>query len=249
MKKSFYRNYSLILLLGTFLAVCGFFSQTYAQDSLSTQAVKAENTEFPQWGYYTVRRDFRKCISPICGGFFIKQNNLKATPCADGVFRNECYVSSIDWSSLNVESDQLAKIQSQTSSRLILRGNLVPEKFDGFGEFGKLKVKEAFLAVTNAPAKGTFVGLRDNGIVCVTTPCFSTDRLVLNKPKSSTVSSFDLSQVGATAEQIEIAEKAIFNQGLIAAGRTKKTGDVDAISGGGVNFVATQFYLQVGIAQ
>ncbi len=247
MKTSFYRSYSLILLLGTFLAGFGFFSQTYAQDSLSSEAVKAENTDFPQWGYYTVRRDFRKCISPICGGFFIKQNNLKATPCADGVFRNECYVSSIDWSSLNVENDQLAKVQSQTNSRLILRGNLVPEQFDGFGEFGKLKVKEAFLAATNAPAKGTFVALKDNGIVCVTTPCFSTDRLVLNKPNSSTVSSFDLSQVGATPAQIEAAEKAINNQGLIAVGRTNQLGDVDAINGGGVNFVATQFYLKVGL--
>lgn len=244
MKKTFHRSYSLILILATFLANFGFASQTYAQPSLSSEAVNIENQEFPQWGYYTIRRDFRKCISPICGGFFIKQNNLKATPCFDGVFRKECYVSSIDWSSLNVGYDQLAKFQSQTDSRLILRGNLVPEKFDGFEEFAKLQVKEVFVAATKAPAKGTFVGLKDNGIVCVTIPCFSTDNLVLNQPNRSTISSFDLSQVGATPEQLEAANKAIFNQGLIAVGVTKKTGDVDAINGG-TEFVATQFYLRV----
>jgi hypothetical protein len=30
-----------------------------------------------------------------------------------------------------------------------------------------LKVKEAFIAVTNAPAKGTFVALKNNGTVCL----------------------------------------------------------------------------------
>ena len=76
MKKTFHRSYSLILILATFLANFGFASQTYAQPSLSSEAVNIENQEFPQWGYYTIRRDFRKCISPICGGFFITQNNL-----------------------------------------------------------------------------------------------------------------------------------------------------------------------------
>ncbi|MDJ0798811.1 MAG: hypothetical protein QNJ51_18665 [Calothrix sp. MO_167.B12] len=248
MKKSLYRKYQIFLILGACLANFGFFSKISAQESLSSEAVPVTNQQVPQWGYYTIRRDFRKCISPICGGFFIKQNNLKLTPCVDGVFRKECYVSSIDWNSFNVGRDEQAKLQSQYSNRLILRGNLVPERFDGFGEFGKLIVKEAFVAATDAPAKGTFVALKDNGIVCVTEPCFSTDKLVLNKPRSSTVSSIDLSQVGATQQQIEVARKAIFNQGLIAVGKTEKTGNTEAISGG-INFVATQFYLRVGIKQ
>ena len=73
-KKLIYYKYRLILLLGTFIASFGFLAKTHAQDLGKTE-------KFPQWGYYTVRRDFRKCASPICGGFFIKQNNLKATPC------------------------------------------------------------------------------------------------------------------------------------------------------------------------
>nr|MDZ8061250.1 hypothetical protein [Nostoc sp. EkiNYC01] len=243
-KRSIYYKYRLIILLGAILASFGFFPKIHAQDIPNPEAVTVENKDFPQWGYYTVRRDFRKCVSPICGGYFIKQVNLKATPCVDGVFRSECYVSAIDWSSLKVSAYELAKIQNDDGSRVILRGNIVPVTFPGFGEFGNLRVKEAFYAATAAPAKGTFVGLKDNGIRCITTPCFSTVGLVLNKPYISQVSSIDLSQTGATQKQLEAATSEIFGQGLIAVGKTEVVENVDPTKRD-TKFVATQFYLRV----
>ncbi|MDJ0697504.1 DUF6748 domain-containing protein [Mastigocoleus sp. MO_188.B34] len=236
-KKLIYYKYRLILLLGTFIASFGFLAKTHAQDLGKTE-------KFPQWGYYTVRRDFRKCASPICGGFFIKQNNLKATPCLDGIFRDQCYVSSIDWSGLKLGLDELLKLQNQDPSRLLLRGSIVPVEFPGIGEFGELKVKEAFITATDTPRKGTFVVLKNNGIVCVTTPCFSTDKFVLNKPNSSQVSSIDLSQTDGTAEQIEAARKEIFAKGLIVVGRIKNVDDLDPTKRD-IKFVGKQFYLRV----
>ncbi|MBD2441562.1 DUF6748 domain-containing protein [Nostoc sp. FACHB-110] len=248
-KQSFNHKYSIIPLVGAIIVANGFFTKVSAQDILAPQttdsvAVTVENQEFPQWGYYTIRRDFRRCASPICGGYFIKQVNLKATPCIDGVFRSECYVSAIDLSSLKVSPDQLAKIQNDDGSRLLLRGNIVPVAFPGIGEFGNLRVKEAFIAATNAPAKGTFAGLKDNGIRCITTPCFSTNQLVLNKPYISQVSSIDLSQTGATQKQLDAATSEIFGQGLIAVGITKVVENVDPTRRD-TQFVATQFYLRV----
>ncbi|MDZ8183236.1 MAG: hypothetical protein RMX96_00020 [Nostoc sp. ChiSLP02] len=248
-KQSFNYKYSIIPLLGALIVSNGFFSKVSAQnisapDSTDSEAVSIKNQDFPQWGYYTVRRDFRRCVSPICGGYFIKQVNLKATPCVDGVFREECYVSAIDWSSLKVSASQLAKIQSDDGSRVILRGSIVPVQFPGFGEFGNLRVKEAFIAATNTPVKGTFVGLKDNGIRCITTPCFSTDRLVLNQPKIFQVSSIDLNQTGATPKQIEAATREIFAKGLITVGRTQVVGNSDPTKRD-TKFVATQFYLRV----
>ena len=243
-KKSKIYNYGLIILLGAFIASFGFFRKIHAQDISTSVAVNVQNQEFPEWGYYTVRRDFRQCAFPSCGGFFIKQNNLKATPCLDGVFRDECYVSEIDWSSLKLGTDELEKVKNEHVSRIIVRGPIVPVEFPGLGEFGELKVKEAFIAATDAPAKGAFVGLKDNGIVCITTPCFSTDRFVLNKPSSSQVSSIDLSQTGATPKQIEAAQKEILGKGLIAVGRTKVVDDLDPTKRD-VKFVANQFYIRV----
>ncbi|BBD62831.1 hypothetical protein NIES2109_56810 (plasmid) [Nostoc sp. HK-01] len=245
----FNHKYAIIPLLSAMIVTNGFFAKVSAQDISATEttdsvAVTVTNQEFPQWGYYTIRRDFRRCASPICGGYFIKQVNLKATPCVDGVFRSECYVSAIDWNSLKVSPSQLAKIQNDDGSRLLLRGNIVPVTFPGLGEFGNLRVKEAFIAATNNPAKGTFVALKDNGIRCITTPCFSTDQLVINKPYISQVSSIDLSQTGATQKQLDAAASEIFGQGLIAVGTTKVVENVDPTKRD-TQFVATQFYLRV----
>ncbi|MGJ5632728.1 DUF6748 domain-containing protein [Nostoc sp. CALU 1950] len=248
-KQSFNYKYSIIPLLGAIIVTNGFFSKVSAQnisapETTDSVAVTVKNQEFPQWGYYMVRRDFRKCAFPVCGGYFIKQVNLKATPCLDGVFRSECYVSAIDWSSLKVSPYELIKIQNDDGSRVILRGNIVPVTFPGFGEFGNLRVKEAFYAATNAPAKGTFVALKDNGIRCITTPCFSTNQLVLNKPRISQVSSIDLSQTGATQKQLEAATSEIFGKGLIAVGITEVIENVDPTNRA-TQFVGTQFYLRV----
>ncbi|RCJ40080.1 hypothetical protein A6770_38325 [Nostoc minutum NIES-26] len=249
LKQLFNYKVSVIPLLGVLIVSNGFSVKVSAQDisapeTTDSVAVTVKNQEFPQWGYYTVRRDFRKCVSPICGGYFIKQVNLKATPCVDGVFRSECYVSAIDWSSIKVSASEIARIQSDDGSRVLLLGNIVPVTFPGFGEFGNLRVKEAFYGATNAPAKGTFVGIKDNGIRCITTPCFSTDRLILNKPKISQVSSIDLSQTGATQKQLDAATSEIFGKGLIAVGITEVVENVDPIKRD-TKFVATQFYLRV----
>ncbi|MDZ8139686.1 MAG: hypothetical protein RM049_31090 [Nostoc sp. DedQUE04] len=248
-KQSLNYKASIIPLLGVIIVTNGFVSKVSAQnisapETTNSVAATVENQEFPQWGYYTVRRDFRRCASPICGGYFIKLVNLKATPCLDGVFRSECYVSAIDWNSLKVPPYELIKIQNDDGSRVILRGNILPVTFPGFGEFGNLRVKEAFYAATNAPAKGTFVALKDNGIRCITTPCFSTDNLVLNKPKTSPVSSIDLSQTGAAQKQLDAATNEIFDQGLIAVGKTEVVENADPTKRD-TKFVATQFYLRV----
>ncbi|WP_341531012.1 DUF6748 domain-containing protein [Nostoc sp. UHCC 0302] len=149
-----------------------------------------------------------------------------------------------DWSSLKVSPSQLVKIQNDYGSRVILRGSIVPVEFSPFGEFGNLRVKEAFYAATDAPAKGTFVALKDNGIRCITTPCFSTDNLILNKPKISQVSSIDLSKTDATQKQLDAATSEIFGQGLIAVGKTEVVGNSDPTKRD-TKFVATKFYLRV----
>src|SRR5687767_32432 len=47
--------------------------------------------------YFLVRQDRRRCISPLCGGYFVKRVNQSWTPCADGRRMRECYVAEIDW--------------------------------------------------------------------------------------------------------------------------------------------------------
>src|SRR5260370_7964329 len=47
--------------------------------------------------FYSLRRDLRRCVSPLCGGYFVKRVNMSSTRCANGRFMSECYVAGIDW--------------------------------------------------------------------------------------------------------------------------------------------------------
>ena len=54
--------------------------------------------------YYALRRDFRRCIAPICGGYWVKRVNYTSTRCLDGRYAAECYVADLDLSLIAIAS-------------------------------------------------------------------------------------------------------------------------------------------------
>ena len=104
--------------------------------------------EFDQRGYFTVRPDFRKCLFPLCGGYFVKAVNRTLTPCPDGSLKAECYIASLN----NREKLNL-------SSAVLLQGVIRAKNYGEFGNLGIFLVKAAFSAATQAIGDGTFVGL------------------------------------------------------------------------------------------
>jgi len=50
--------------------------------------------------YVTLRRDLRRCASPLCGGFFVDAVNQDSLRCADGSRSAECYVADLELSAL-----------------------------------------------------------------------------------------------------------------------------------------------------
>src|SRR5260370_23237107 len=47
--------------------------------------------------FYSLRRDLRRCVSPLCGGYFVKRVNMSSTRCANGRFMSECYLAGKHW--------------------------------------------------------------------------------------------------------------------------------------------------------
>src|SRR5690349_10452330 len=63
--------------------------------------------------YYSVRRDFRKCAFPLCGGYFVARVNRSFTTCHDGSQKSECYVVNMDLeNTLGLDADESAKFRS-----------------------------------------------------------------------------------------------------------------------------------------
>jgi hypothetical protein len=196
--------------------------------------------------YYLARADARLCPSPMCGGIWVRLVNKRVTTCGDGVARRECYAAQADLSRLRVDGKGRVLLQGLiTEGRALARGKLVRGRVQGFPELDTLVVSEAWPASSSLNrVRGVFHRLRDNGVRCVTTPCFSIHAAELNSGRHSNVSNVNLASAGAPGWERRLALAEISRKGsLIAAGRIVRKPNAGPAGAARV-FVATQFYVR-----
>jgi hypothetical protein len=122
--------------------------------------------------FFTIRHDERKCVSPLCGGFFLKRVNRSTTICADDTRRNECYVAELDLARLGATPEQEGQLVDH-AGQFLVRGSILAKRFPSFGNLGVFRADEAWQGHENVTASGTFSRVGDAGIVCITFPCLS----------------------------------------------------------------------------
>jgi hypothetical protein len=190
--------------------------------------------------FFTARPDYRKCAAPLCGGYFVKSVNKKLTQCANGTLQNECYVSNITYGGGTVNY----KGSVGNTTPLLLIGRIEQRFSIDFISAGVFVAKAAFRSATDKTATQKFYGVTNNGIVCITTPCFSYDQTLLNSTNRITnLSEVNLEMSGAKPDDIEAAQLLLANgDALYGAGVNQKYRDFAGI---GVRFVAQQFYLPI----
>ncbi len=196
-----------------------------------------------EYSYVRVRRDLRKCASPLCGGFFVSALNKRALRCIDGSLSESCYVAEIDWSKTSLSSSQIIELENAPAGQVIVFGQIRPfvdlhnVKRD---TLGVLTAGRVWLAATDAEPKGYFFRVEDLGIRCFTTPCFSMQAFFLNWHKSVTISALDLKGVGASDDQVMEAWKAMADGRLLVTGTLKTTTERQ-----GRALTASKFYLPI----
>src|SRR3990172_5347504 len=144
-------------------------------------------------------RRHRRASRPrlVGGGGWIRLVNRPATPCAPAP-RRECYVADLDLSRLRVSEEARGRLAGLvTGGRALARGTLVTGRVGGFPELATLAVSEVWTA-SSSPRKpeGAFQVLRDNGVRCITAPCFSIHAARLNEQTHSDVSGVRLGTTG-----------------------------------------------------
>ena len=196
--------------------------------------------------YYVGRGDPRLCPSPMCGGVWVRLVNRNATSCGGAFTGPECYVASVDLSRIRVSEQLRTRLGGLVAAGLALtRGTIVRGRVQGFPELPTLVVSEMWTASSSPRSpEGPFRVLRDNGVRCVTTPCFSTHAVRLNSGQHTNISSVDLSRIRATRAERDHARERIADGELIAAGRIVRGSGVGPAGAGRV-LVATQFYVKV----
>ena len=86
-----------------------------------------------------------KCISPICGGYFVKRVNQATTVCADGSKQAECYVS-VDHVRRHRPVGRARKSEFRgavESGKALVKARMYKKKFNGL-TLGTLKANEGW---------------------------------------------------------------------------------------------------------
>lgn len=223
------------------LAGCSANTQEPGEEQVSDQSAELSHD---QYTFYSVRQDYRRCVSPLCGGLWVSRVNRANTKCADGTWASECYVAEADLSALALPEPQNSDLQSVVrGGRVILRGDIVKRKFSGFGKLGVFEASEVWEPATSAEPNGKFFRVTNTGVRCITSPCPSFHEAKLNSSVERNLASIDLGQIGASDEAINDAYEATTTQdGILVAG-THYT--VKGPAGKMKGLEAAQFYRKV----
>jgi len=190
--------------------------------------------------YYSVRQDLRRCISPLCGGFFVKRVNQRYTHCPGGGPRNdpnwttgECYVATADFGSTGI-----------SPSGGVWRGSVARKNYGTYGNYRVFNGTEAWTAAGTTEATGIFYRVTDSGIVCITYPCPTHRESKLNSTAASiSIAGADLSGAGASQEAQDAAFAQMTQPGGVLVAGTNVT--VTGPAGSAKSLQATQFFLPV----
>ncbi len=185
--------------------------------------------------YYLVRPDPRLCPSPICGGAWVRRVNHAATRCLDGSEARECYVAST--------TGVPDKLWSALAGSILTRGRIAPAGIEGFPGLAMLAVVAAWRPAGGQQPRGTTFRVADNGIRCITTPCFSLMATALETDRRRTLSEIDLASAGASATDLRRAERALATGGALVTGAVRTVPHAGPAGAGRV-LQATQIWLR-----
>jgi hypothetical protein len=208
---------------------------------------KADGVDYDNWTYFQVtRHDTRRCVSPLCGGVFVKRVNQPKTKCGDGTWQKECYVGGFDLAALGLPEEQAIDLTNAAgASQVVLRGAIVTDFYSGdFATVPAFRATEAWRAQTEAAPSGIFFRTVDTGIQCIVAPCKSIEgtRLNRNADPIAMYAGLDFKATGADDAQHEAATAALHEDGIIVAA---KVGKVTGPGGTAETLNAKTAYLRV----
>ncbi len=151
------------------LVACGPSQSVVSEQFAAADEVTTDDQELStaRYSYVTFKRDLRKCISPLCGGFWVTPvNKPTAAP---------TYVSGLDFSVSKLDDAVVAKLYDGAAGEVVLKGRLGPTE----PRFNTrpLMVQAAWRGLPGATiAAGSWTYIVDShDIRCFTWPCPTLD--------------------------------------------------------------------------
>jgi hypothetical protein len=200
--------------------------------------------------YYVARRDLRRCMAPMCGGYFVSRVNRSTTRCADGSYAASCYVAELDLGQLGLSPSEEQALEGgigidESATKVVLRGYVGSKTFGGVGRFGVFRASEAWQARGDATISGTFYRVEDNGIRCITFPCPTLTESKLNSTTQRRMTGLNLASApGAQSDKDDAIAATTIAGGLLAAGTNVTIANAGP-AGSARELRASQYFLRV----
>ena len=159
--------------------------------------------------HVTLRRDQRRCASPGCGGYFVRDAN-KTTP--------EQYVYTIDFSATGFDGPTSDKVLGAAANEIVLYGKLSP--VDPKTNVRSFKVSSAYRGMPgrSAAAGDAFFNATATHIQCVAAPCQDQSALKLNDTAKTSFSHYDVAAASTGfVDQVWLAARVREHGALVAA--------------------------------
>jgi hypothetical protein len=207
----------LLLAVAVFAVGCGVSGDAVVLEGDETFADDSSDLSTTKDTFLLARRDTRRCVSPMCGGYWVKDLNSTM---------QERYVSGFDFSGSDLSDAVQGQVAGAPDFEVVLLGRLGPleRRFNT----RTLKVLAAYRGMPGKTFLPTdkFYGVFPSKIACVTTPCAYLQTTRLNRTTGHTMAT-DVSVEGARAFGVD--SEWLLNRTL--SGRTVVAGRVVRANG------------------
>ena len=174
--------------------------------------------------YFAIARDFRRCASPYCSGWWLDRVNRTTTTCANGSTAERCYTPELDWSESGLDAGQQAKLLARAEKLggefALVRGRFAKKNLTTpVPSLGRFIITEAWVAEGENAPSGVFARVTQNGIRCIAAPCPSLTEKGLNTANTANIADLDFAPSGLTDRQVDgFIEQYTAPGGIIIAG-------------------------------
>lgn len=202
---------SILVSLAVISAGCGV-SEVEVDDTSAAEASAEETGELSTRtsSYVVFRHDLRRCLSPVCGGYWVSDLNRKTL--------REEYVSGFDFSGSGLTEETQAKALAAGEGEVVLRGKLGPTE-SRFNTRAFL-VLEAFRGMpgVRAAATDSFYRVeRADNIRCIAAPCPSLRAIKLHTTQATLFHEVSVARASKTNVDARWMTSRITDKGALVA--------------------------------
>lgn len=204
---NFVRDFGAGVAIATSVLASGCAADDAPQafDEISSDLSASSNS------WVTLRRDYRKCMAPLCGGYYVRDVNRK-TP--------ERYVSALVLPAESFPAEAAAKVTDAPATELVLRGKLGP-KDSKFGTQTFI-VHSAFRGMPGkVPVAGeVFYAAKPRSpqISCFAAPCSNEQATRLNSTAKSYFADYAVHRAAAAfVDQAWLADRVRSHGAVVSA--------------------------------